>query len=372
MRDMIGAVSTDAFLAGFRPVRGLLESYRPKDQAAYEQTLAMVKRGSLREAMVSGDLPYILGASSDLLLMDAYGSVAQPWRSVFKIGSLPNFRQYKFAELTELQTDDQSGSAAINGLMPNVPEGLGYSEARLSEHYETATLETYGVTFTLTRQMLLNDDLNALRTLPSALGRGMARTLNWHVANALALTSSTTVSGHLCADGYNFFGTSNHANMVSSATPLSAANVKTQANLFGAQTTPLGVTNNALGITAEWIVVPAALRLTAQEIISNAALIGAGTTVQTSQNILANMRVCVIPELDAFSSKDWYLAADPNVCAGFQVSFLGGRETPELFTQDSTGGDLSSADGQKYKIRHDFDVHPLVYSAWRKIDDTTS
>lgn len=186
----IETVDSNTFTAGYRRVSQLLETYRPADRANWDRMVDLVQRGSLHEAyqqtiredMHSDDLPVILAGGVDTQLRAGYGSVSQDWRRLFRTASFPNFREQTIAAMTEIQTDDEKGNASANGILPLVPEHGQYSEARLSELHEVAQLGTYGAVFGITRQMLTNDDLRALGDLPSALGKAMARTLNWHVA----------------------------------------------------------------------------------------------------------------------------------------------------------------------------------------------
>lgn len=381
---MFNAVDGTSYYSGLSFVRGqgdnagqgLVETYRPRDPQEFDRVIEMVKRGALKEAMTADDLPVILAAGVDTQVRNMYVAVPKPWAGCFKTASFPNFREQTIARLLEVNPDNQKGNATASGTYPAVPAGHGYDEARLSEYHEHATLATYGGVFSVTREMLINDDLGQIQDLSANIGRAMVRTENWHIVDTLEKSASTSVSGRLCADGYNLFETSSstghHANMTSSALPLSAAAVKAEAIKFGQQTAPDGQTLFKLGIKPKYLIVPAELELTAFEIVSAAALIGAGTTVQTSANVMQerlNLQVVVIPQLT--NAKDWYLAADANEGPTVEMGYLRGVQTPTILTQRTDGINLAAADGQQYKIRHDFVAYPAAYSFMRKIDDTT-
>ncbi len=357
------------FTVGYRSIQPLVESYRPDDMAEFQRTMELFERGSLREAMHTDDLPIALAGNTDLNVRDAFKQVSQPWRECFGTASYTNFRQQTIHSGLSLDVDDESGASADSGRLPEVPEGHDYSDARASEHYEYAQLKTYGVTFTVTRQMLMNDDRNTLSRIPRLLGRAAANTLNYHVAQVLEANASTTVSGPTLVDGYHLFETSNRDNMNSAAQPLSAANVKTEMLNFADQTHPSGYTNGELGIMPKYLIVPQALRLTALEITSDAAIIASSETFKTEDNLLADLTPVVFPWLT--SDVDWYLAADPADCMTVEVGFLNGQQSPETFVQASNFGNFSEADGQRHKIRYDFDTYAAYYAGLRKIDDTT-
>ena len=362
--------AADAFLRGYVDLDQIMETYRPDDMTGFDRTKDLLRRGRLQEAVTSDDMPYLLAAGVNKMLLASYGSVIQNWKQCFRTRSVPDFKQLTIASLLEIETDDQAGNAALSGTIPMVPADHGFDEARLSDYHEVAQLSTYGVTFFITRKMIINDDLNGLQRLPELLGRAMARTITAKVINCLEEAQSTTVSGPLMADGVRAMASAaTRLNLHSAALPLSAANVKAELILWQSQLTPNGKTCGVLGIRPKYLIVPAALELTAFEILSAAQLVGGGTTV-SSQNILSFLTPIIIPELA--SAKDWYLAADPADCGGtIAVGYLQGRETPETWVRGEDLLPLAAADGQQYKIRHDFTAYVENWCGLRKIDDTT-
>jgi len=364
------------FFTGFRSVSRLIEAYQPEDMAAWSETERLFKRGKIEEAMDTDDLPIMLAGNADLHLQAGYKQLEQPWRQVFGTRSYDNFREQKIADLLEIETDDETGNTALSNTLPEVPENHGYSEAVLSEYYELAQIYTYGVTFSLSRQMLTNDTLGRFQTLTVKLGNLVARTVNAHVNNCLEADASTTNSGPSMVDGFKLFNIGSRAtdNMTSAALPLSHDNVVGEYPKFAAQQAPNGFTNDELGIYPKFLVVPTALRFQADYLCSQASvrLIGApaSNTLEPDLNVLAGQLVPVcLPGLS--SAVDWYLAAAPADCGTIDVAYLNGRQEPSLFVQQEGMHDLSDADGIKYKVRHDWDVFPVTYHGMRKVDDTT-
>lgn len=359
--------SRDDFVSGFRPAAPWVEAYQPRDVAAYEATRDMFLRGSIREAMTSDDLPVLLGATIRTRLMQAYGMISQPWRAVVGIDNLPDLEQYTSAA-TIFSSDDQRGNAAPNNLIPEVPEGQGFDEARLGEVTEYAQLSTFGLVWSVTRRMLLADNLRAVNNMARDVGLAMKRTENWHFVNTLEAAASTTVSGKLLKDGTRMFAAAaSRGNLHSGAYGLAADKLSAELIAFGAQTDRNGVTNTRNGIRAKYLIVPPDLEETAWNIVSPAARIAGTGAATTSDNYFKFLEVVVIPELS--SSVDWYLAADPNMVPGVVAGFLNGRQEPEYFTQ-LANVNLAEADGTKQKIRHDFGFWVEQWHGWRKIDVT--
>ena len=371
----MNGTQAERYFRDFARVEPLVESYRPRDMYEYEHVVDLWKRGSLREAMVTDDLPILLAASVDLHVRAAFGAVPTPWTQCFKNDiNFTNFREQKLLDMLELVSDDETSGTSPSGRIPVVPEGHGFSEARISEDYEVATMATYGLTFFLTRQMLVNDDKRNLARVPQIMGRAMARTINYHVAQVLEASASTSVSGPAMNDGYNLFETStssgHHGNMTSSALPLSSDAVKAQVAAFGGQKDPSGVSLKNLGIKPKYLIVPTALEHTAQEIVSRSLRITGDTVTTSSENVLSYLQVIAIPQLT--SDVDWYLAADPNEAPTVEVAYLNGKTDPDVLVRGQDMGNLADADGQQYKIRHDFVAYPAAWSFMRKVDDTTA
>jgi len=374
--------SREQFVDGLRRYESWAESYRPTNEGAFveahraivagdmREVLNVLSRahGGLREAIVSDDLPILLGASVRTRLMAAYGAVTQSWRTLVSQDSLPDLEQWTAATAL-FSSDDQKGNASPNNLIPEVPENHGYDEARLSEASEYAQLKTYGIVWSFSRRAMLADNLRQLNRMSADAGQAMARTQNWHFVDMLENGASTTASGKTLKDGTRLFASAAaRANMNSGTLGLSAANVKAEMLSFGAQTDRNGVKNNRNGIRPRYLVVPSALMLTAMEICDPAPRITGANATTTATNILASMLTpVVVPELT--SDVDWYLAADPTSVPGLVYGTLNGRQEPEYFTQlDSVN--LAEADGAKQKIRHDFGFWPEQWHTWRKIDVT--
>lgn len=378
VHDITG--SRSSFVDGFRRYDAWAESYRPRDLALFnaaatamaggglvEAAFILNQGGGIREAMGADDLPVLLGATIRTRLMQAYGMVEQPWRTVVGIDNLPDLERWDVAG-TMFESDDQRGNASPNNLIPEVPEFQGYDEARLSEAYEYAQLRTYGITWSVSRRMLLADNLRVINNMARDVGMAMRRTENWHFVNTIALTSGTTVSGMVLKDGVNLFATAaSRGNMASGAYGLAAATLGTALKDFGNQTDRNGVKNNANGIKARYIIVPPALEQTAWDIVSPAPKITGANETMTSDNYFKFLTPVVVPELT--SDVDWYLAADPNMVPGIVAGYLNGRQEPEYFTQ-LENANLQEADGTKQKIRHDLGFWVEQWHAWRKIDVT--
>jgi len=379
----------DGFFGGFTSVDRLVDSYIPTDKPVWGRYVQLVTQGRIseacnmhkermQEAMGTDDLPILLGGSISTHVFTAFDRISENWRIPFRAASFSRFDQQAVAAPEDLNIDNQDGSGRTSsGTVPMVPEHGMYPDATFGEEYEYAELETYGIVFQLTRQMLTNDNLRALQKVPTAMGTAMKRTINTEVANCLEASASTTTSGMTMRDESRLFNTVAPANslinMWSAALPLNRANLMTMMQRFANLTTPKGRIQN---LRPKYLIVPPELQYQAEYLCGvnadGARLIGA-----PASNALEPDNVWPLPILtpvyleELTSSVDWYLAADPDEFSTVEVGFLNGRETPELFQQNEAGLDLHTADGIQYKLRHDFDVFAVSRRGIVKVDDTT-
>ena len=380
--SVAGQAAADKFLGGGMPVDRMTESVGSaiaadsERQARFDQLVRRIGKGhlreayedfvechwanygTLREAMVSDDLPYLLAAGTNKTFREAYLSIAQGWRDCFPVVSFPDFKTQKILTLTDLISNTYDNVSAVSdgkpwesGRIPEVPEGMKYDEARVDEKYEQATLKTYGCVFTLSRKMIVNDDLRSLRLVPQILGVAMARTLNYHVAKEVLAYNSGV--GMTCIDTYSLFDATYHGNYNPTGTALTYDNLIAGYNLFVAMKTP---GKRVLDLKPEWLLVPNILALKADQILNpNGGVLvsqSTGTALTPSRNQMAGlMKYAIIPELT--DANDWYMMANPGLMPSIEVAFLNGREQPETFVQDPVNS-LAAADGTMYKIRHDF------------------
>ncbi len=376
----------DRTLGGFTSVRRMVESFVPQDKQVWDRYVQLVSQGRiteacnmhtdrLQEAMHTDDLPIIFGGSIDTHVYRAFEQISENWRIPFRSATYSRFARQDVAVMSDMEVDNQDGADRLqSGTLPMVPEGHGYDDARASEEYEYAELETYGAVFQITRQMMVDDNLQQMRNLPAAMGTAAKRTINKHFADVLEADATTATSGMTMRDGSLLFNTvapsDSLINMWTAAQPLNRANLIAAMVYFANLTTPQG---RIMNLRPKYLIVPPELQYQAEYLTGdNARLIG-GTTeaniTPDSTHPLSTLTPIYLEELT--SEVDWYLAADPAEFRTVEIGFLNGRETPELFQQSEANLDLHSSDGIQYKIRHDFDVYAVSRRGIIKLDDTT-
>lgn len=212
-----------------------------------------------------------------------------------------------------------------------VPEGGEYKYGQTSDRGVPYSVATYGKLFAITRQAIINDDLNALTTVPALMGRAAMRTVGNIVYDLLLKNGAL-------ADGKALFSTA-HKNLASAG---DTVNVGT----FGAGVTAMGTHKDGngaiLNLRPAYLIVPIALQAQAFQLLHGQVI---GTQAQPNvPNPWANS-VVPVPEgrLDGQPTLAWYIAA----AKGFSidVAWLHGNKVPRV--EQRQGWNI---DGAEYKV----------------------
>lgn len=151
---------------------------------------AFAQRGEVIAGSTS-DFPYILAATANKSLLDAYNTAKSTWEQWCSSGSLSDFKEAGRIKLSDM------------GDLEVVPEGGHYPEGKASDSREPIQLKTYGKRFSITRQAIINDDLSAFTRIPASMGSA-ARRVPDQLAIALLLSNPTMSDGHaLFSAGHN-------------------------------------------------------------------------------------------------------------------------------------------------------------------------
>lgn len=287
-------------------------------------------------AMLTTDLPNLLADTMNKKLQVEYNHYPQDWRkwcSVVSIASL--------SEQDSVQLDDL-------GLLPEVAEGDPYTTAELDEFKASYTPHKYGELITITREMILRDDLRGLARIPGKLAQAAALRLN---DTLYGLVEDNTV----IYDGLALFlGTSargpagNLASGPLDSDALADAMSKLRRVRGGANASPIV-------FRKVWLVVPPALELTAAQLCGSAYAWSGQEPPATGYNFFrqSGLDYIVAPWND--SQEKWWIVGDPADCAGLEIGFVQGVDSPQLFIQDDPRvGSVFTHDQISYKVRFEF------------------
>lgn len=251
----------------------------------------------------------------------------------------------KKGSLSDFKTAHRVGMGGFPSLR-EVREGAEYKYVTTGDKAQTIALATYGEIFSVTRQAIINDDLNQLTDVPMKMGRAAKGTIGDLVY--AVLTGNAKLS-----DGKALFH-SDHANLSSGA--ISVSSLDDSRKLMRLQKEG----DRSLNIRPAFMLVPVALETLANQTIKSASVKGADANSGIMNPIQNFAEVIAEARLDDADPKAWYLAAAKGSDT-IEVAYLNGVDTPYIDQQDGF-----TTDGIATKVRIDAGVAPLDYRGLTK------
>ena len=220
-----------------------------------------------------------------------------------------------------------------------VREGGEYQWGSIGDRKETAMLATYGKMFGVTRQTMVNDDLDAFSTVPNKMGRASKRTIGNMVYGLL-------IANPTMSDGVALFHV-DHGNLLTGAGSAMSVDALDAGRTAMAKQKDKDKKAVALGIRPKFGLLPVALEGKTIQIVNSTTEPG-----QANPNLANRVAKMVEPiadaRLDAASATAWYLAASQSQFDTIDVLYLNGQKAPTL--EQANGWKV---DGVEFKIRID-------------------
>ena len=234
--------------------------------------------------------------------------------------------------------------------MLEVKEAGEYTHGSFGESAESFQIKKYGRLISITREALINDDLNALANMTFAFGAASKR-LEADLVYA-KLLSSTNMS-----DGNPLFHAS-HGNLAASGAALSITSL---ASARAAMRKQKGINGlQYIDPVPRFLIVPVALETVAEQLV--ASLVDPSKSNDTTNvQWVRNLTVVADPRLDDNSEVSWYLAASPLQIDGIVRAYLAGEQRPYYEVSDEFERDVTSV-----KARLEFAVGTIDFRALYK------
>jgi hypothetical protein len=273
----------------------------------------------------TSDFPEILSAVTNKTLRQAYDAYPRTFALFCRQVLATDFKSMHRVQLGEAPQ------------LLEVGESGEFKRGTLGESKESYKVKTYGRVVAITRQVLINDDLDAFTRIPAMYG------------NSIAQLESDVVWGIITAnpamaDGNALFHTT-HKNLAGTGAALDVASVGAARAAMALQT---GLDKKTvLNIRPAFLIVPAALELKAEQLVAQ-NLVPADSAKVVPQSIRTLSPISE-PRLDAASATAWYLAASPNQIDTIEYAYLEGQQGAYIETRN--GFDV---DGVEIKCRLDF------------------
>ncbi|ARJ70738.1 peptidase U37 [Paracoccus contaminans] len=273
----------------------------------------------------TSDFPEILSAVTNKTLRQAYDAYPRTFALFCRQVLATDFKSMHRVQLGEAPQ------------LLEVGESGEFKRGTLGESKESYKVKTYGRVVAITRQVLINDDLDAFTRIPAMYG------------NSIAQLESDVVWGIITAnpamaDGNALFHTT-HKNLAGTGAALDVGSVGAARAAMALQT---GLDKKTvLNIRPAFLIVPAALELKAEQLVAQ-NLVPADSAKVVPQSIRTLSPISE-PRLDAASATSWYLAASPNQIDTIEYAYLEGQQGAYIETRN--GFDV---DGVEIKCRLDF------------------
>lgn len=285
----------------------------------------------------TSDFPQILENVARKSMLKGYDEVEETFEAWTGTGNLPDFKISKRVDINTFPN------------LKRVDEGEEYKYATVGDRGVTLALATYGRLFAITRQTIINDDLNALGRVPRKMGRAARRTVG-NLVYAVLLDNPKFV------DGIALFH-ADHKNLAAGAAPSIATFQAASTAMMQQEEKNEDGELVKLGIRPKYVINGPNTEWTIKQILeSEYDPDGKHSRVR---NLVAGM-VEQITE-HRITGGGYFFAANPAMYDTIEVSYLDGNKSP--FMENKIGWNI---DGTEWKIRLDAGVNPLDFRALYK------
>ena len=255
----------------------------------------------------TSDFPTILGNVAGRTLRAAYDTTPRTFTAWARRATITDFKPVTRAML--------GGAPSLT----KVGESGEVKYGTMGEAKEVYALASYGKIIALTRQTLLNDDLDAFTRVPAAFGAAAADLESDLVYNVF-------LNNAVMSDSVALFHAT-HNNLMT-ATVIDEAAVSA---LYRAMASQTGLEGRKINLAPQFLIVPPGARaVQARKII-------AATTPNTTAGVnpfAGRMQVVEEARLIPASGADpWFAAADPNRIDTVEFAYLEGQEGVRIETR---------------------------------------
>lgn len=266
----------------------------------------------IRAAFATVELPHILSNVANKKMLQSFNAQTLIAPKLCSVGDLNDFKETERVRLTDV------GDLQLVGTDSKLGDGS------LTEEYATNKLETYGKTFCLTRQMIINDDLGAFLQIPTAMGTRAARLID------------QLFFKRLLSNPNNLFSAENKNLLTGTGSALDFEGLAKAIQIFADQTDADG---QPIAVEPRYLLVPTALKMKALELTksNNIVIAGSDAAVRGALNVIAdeNLQVVSSPYLanasyTGSSADAWYLFGDPSTIDTFEIGYYRGKKTPTV------------------------------------------
>lgn len=277
------------------------------------------KEAIASRALSTSDFPMLLANASNKVLLASYESAAPTYRQVAAERSFNDFKAHSFLRLGDFPS------------LEKVNEHGEFTNGKLSENRETVKADTYGRIVSVTRQMLINDDLGAFGDFARLAGIRVADFENRTVWELIA-------SNPVLADGITLYH-ADHGNLAGAGSVISVTSVGAGRAALRKQTSLDGI---KLNLAPRILAVSPDKETDAERFVAS-VLSTKGDDVNPFSG-----KLTVVSDAN-LTGNAWHLFADPNLAPVVVYGYVQGQRGPRLAMQDGF-----RMDGVEYRVAVDF------------------
>lgn len=272
-----------------------------------------------RAAVTTSDFPNLLTSTANRVLAEAYQAAASPVKAMARQRLHRDFRP-----MTRIRV---GGTPSLE----KVAENGEIKSVSRSEAKESFALDTYGSIMSLSRQAMINDDLNAFGDWAQVAGRAAAETEAEILVDLL-------ISNPAMDDGEDLFSTA-HGNIAGTGGTI---DVDALAAARQAMRLQKGQNGKPINATPAFLLVPPDLETEGEKVLAtlNAA------TLENVNPFAGRLQLAVEPRLPETA---WYVFAQPSSLPVLEYAYLSGAPGPQIASRE--GFDVL---GMEFRVVLDF------------------
>lgn len=258
-----------------------------------------------QRSLTTSDFPLVVSNAMGKVAAQAYQAAESPLKALARQRTLPNFKESTSIRVGEM------------GRLEEITEQGEFKNTSRAESGEVMRLKTFGRMINVSRQLLIDDDLNLLGDMTAAMGQAAAQT------EAEELVSMLTGNPDL-SDGTPVFDASRGNSVSGAGSALSEAalsvarkHMRTVKGLDG---------KTIIAATPKYLVVSPDLETSAEKLL---ATIYAPTTDDVQP---IRLTLVVEPRL---TGNTWYVMADPAQLPSLQYGYLAAAQGVQIQRQEA-------------------------------------
>lgn len=251
-----------------------------------------------RAAHGTSDFPLVVSNAMGKVALDSYRAAESPLKRLARQRTLPNFKPSQSIRLGEM------------GRLEEMGEQGEFTHTSRAETGESMSLKTFGRAISVSRKLLIDDDLNMLGDMTSAIGQAAAQT------EADELVSMLTSNPNM-ADGNPVFYSA-RGNLAGAGTSIgSAGDLGALDNARQAMRKTKGLDGKTIvDAKPRFLLVGPDHETAAEKLMAQIY----PATVDDANPFASRLELIVEPRLE--DSDDWWLFADPARVPALQFAYL--------------------------------------------------